>query len=266
MTYIFQPNFVAASPDAHKIVTLMQNDLDGRLAGIKNASPDQLERVQAGFIAQGKHPFDVLLKHVPEAEKETVKDCLDCLVRAGWINRHSGKNTYQLNPDRDYGYIRVQTPKVTGKHRIETATGCVITDNSYLLRPLSDLKTLNYKKACFLEIPAPDYQLCIMTGIIEAPSRRWFSISDPEAENYTYPLGWDHFTDMIQTMGDRYGRVPFVPYETDGKKGLLTNSEKRGLFLIQNGLHRHTGRRCSPLIHVHDIQYMRVKTHPGLAQ
>lgn len=264
MPFFYQPAFKPVSPDAHQLTTAMSNDLDRRKAGLKDANPDDIQRIVCSYAAQGKNEFQVLLKHVPEQLKDAVSNATECLVRSGWMQRTSGKHGYRINPDHDLGAVRFQTVDDLGKWRIETRTGCVILDDSYSLRPLDDLAALNHRSIVFLEMPQPEKQLTILQGWTEAPSRRWYSLDDTPPDAVPQPEDWPQFVELIQKAGDMRGRHPFVPYEHEGKRGFLTSNTMAALRIIENASHRHWGRRCMPLLISTDPKHMRVQVHPGL--
>jgi hypothetical protein len=262
--YFYTTAFKPVNEAARHAVAKMKEDLDRRKSGLKNASDEQIERTLAGFLTQGKHPYEVLLKHVPEEDKDAVRDATECLVRAGWLNRTQGKFGYQLNPDIDFGYLKFQSVEDQGQWRIETATGLVCLDDSYLLRPLQDLRGLNHRKLTFLAVPNPDLQLCWLQGWLSAPSRRWYEVPSDEPEAVPHPEDWPAYTKLIQHAGNMRGRLPFVPYEYEGQKGWLTHNITAALRVVEQASFRHWGRRCSPLLISQDPLYMRKCVHPGL--
>lgn len=264
--YYYCTNFKPKNEEAKKAVQEMRSALDYRKAGLKGASEDQLQRILAGFIAQGAKPFEVVLKHVPEEDKAAVTSATECLVRSGYIQRTKGKQGYKKSESWDIGFCQFQTPEGKGPHRVNTRTQITITDESYKLRPLEDLKLLQSKKATFLGVPKAETQVNIFSGWVEAPSRRWWDLEGYEDKPFASAVAWEDFSDLVQNEGYKRGKLPFLDCEHNGQKGWLVNDVERAVRAIAYVTHKNLGPRGNPLMVTHETEFGRSFVIPGLIE
>lgn len=261
--YYYQTNFTPKNEGSKKAVQEMRSALDYRKTGLKAASEDQLQRVLAGFIAQGVKPFEVLLKHVPEEDKAAVTSATECLVRAGFLQRTKGRQGYKTSDSWDIGWCEFHTPGGKGA-RVNSRSQIVITDDSYKLRPLEDLKLLQNKKLTFLAVPKVETQVNIFSGWVEAPSRRWWDLEGYEDKPFACAVGWEDFSALVKEQAHKRGNLPFLEYEHKGQVGWLVNDVERALRTIAHVTHKHLGRRGSPLMVSHETEFGRSFVIPGL--
>ena len=253
MKTLFSIKWTPFGNEAEQLINKAIEHLDLRKKHLKNDEKNR--RVLASILAQKLGEFVVTLASVNKADRETLKEALECLVGPVLV-RGAGKSAYALRG----AYMDPQAVFITGEPevihgravpQIKTTHGLIYRDGSHSEVPFDELKLFGFAKPSLVRVVAPHEHWHIFISDKPAPSANWTELMETDTPHDKH----DEFMDLVTTQANRQG-VAITRY---GHDSFLCINPDTVVFHLDNALVRYTGKSGQrPLLEITDIYQRKV--------
>ena len=253
MKTLFSIKWTPFGNEAEQLINKAIEHLDLRKKHLKNDEKNR--RILASILAQKLGEFVVTLASVNKADRETLKEALECLVGPVLV-RGAGKSAYALRG----AYMDPQAVFITGEPevihgravpQIKTTHGLIYRDGSHSEVPFDELKLFGFAKPSLVRVVAPHEHWHIFISDKPAPSANWTELMETDTPHDKH----DEFMDLVTTQANRQG-VAITRY---GHDSFLCINPDTVVFHLDNALVRYTGKSGQrPLLEITDIYQRKV--------